>query len=121
MPIKNTITPRVSNLSWNIIGSKLFIKQLKYSFCVYIQVCLVSRLEEPRELSEKLFHLSISQMHKYFFRTRIILLHAHPQVIYSNCVKFYQYWIIHSAAFCLSELWRDNDNSKADILLYMYL
>jgi len=27
-------------------------------------------------------------------RTRIISLHAHPQIVYCNCVKFHQYWLI---------------------------
>jgi len=26
--------------------------------------------------------------------TRIVLLQAHPQVIYCNCVKFHLYWLV---------------------------
>ena len=49
-----------------------------------------------------------------FFLTRITLLHAHPQVVYSKCVKFHQYQIIHLGGALtrnmdrqLQEIWTD--------------
>jgi len=34
------------------------------------------------------------------FRTRIIPLYAHRQVLYSNCVKFPPYWFCQLSRIC---------------------